>query len=126
MNCQFLKPDKSRCGAFAAGSGMFCYFHDPSVPETEKNAARARGGLGQHTQAIKDPLPNVNLNNAKDAMDLFGRTINEVRSGLIDVRTANCIGFLAGHFIRAIEAVELEEKLTKIEDQLNRQPTPGN
>ena len=122
MNCQFLKPNGIPCGAFAVGKGTYCYFHDPDVPEIEKTAARARGGLSTGSTG-KEPLPAIDLSTARDAMNLFCRTINELRAGLIDVRVANCIGFLTGQFIRAVELTEVEEKLAKIEEMLN-QPTP--
>jgi hypothetical protein len=50
-------------------------------------------------------------------------TIEEVRTGKLDPRIANTIGFLAGHLTRAYEVAELEHKVDEIRAVI-KQRTP--
>jgi len=42
-------------------------------------------------------------------------TINRVRDGTLDIRVANCLGFLSDKLMRALEVSDLEERFDKLE-----------
>jgi hypothetical protein len=47
--------------------------------------------------------------------ELLEETINRVRQGPFDLRTANAIGFLAGILLKAIESGRIEDRLAHLE-----------
>ena len=90
----------------------FCFTHNPDMEEARAIAVQ-KGG-----EAIRknyDPLPPIQIDNTKSITLLLTSTINEVRAGTIELRVANCIGYLAGHLIKAFEASTIEERLVEIE-----------
>ncbi len=112
MKCKFIKTNKKQCEANSMKNNDFCFTHNPEVEEAREKAAQ-RGG-----QAIRRnyyPLPPVQIENTKSITVLLISTINEVRAGTIELRVANCIGYLAGHLIKAFEVSTIEERLIEIE-----------
>jgi hypothetical protein len=75
--------------------------------------ASRRGGLSREVE-IETPLEAVPVSTSKDVVTLLTRTISEVRSGRLDPRIANTIGYLAGHLIRAFEVAELAGKVEEV------------
>ena len=51
-------------------------------------------------------------------VNLLSTTISEVRAGSVELRVANCIGYLSGHLIKAFEVANLEDRITQIEKTL--------
>lgn len=51
---------------------------------------------------------------------LIGETISQVRRGEIDPRIANAIGYLSGVALRAREQGDLEDRMTKLEEEVER------
>ena len=89
-----------------------CYRHDPNSRDLSLEASR-RGGLAREVELLT-PLEEMPINTSKDVVKLIATTINEVRTGKLDPRIANTIGFLAGHLIRAYEVAELEDKVEEV------------
>lgn len=112
QQCQFIKENQERCEANVLKDGRFCFSHEPSMREA-KLAAVSRGG--KTPKKNFNPLPPVEINDAKDVTRLLALTINEVREGKIDLRVANCIGFLSGHLIKSLETSEVETRIKTIE-----------
>ncbi|MFH1374362.1 MAG: hypothetical protein ABII79_11250 [bacterium] len=52
---------------------------------------------------------------SEDVVKLLSVTINQVRRGEIDPRIANSVGYLSGIILRAREQGDIEERLTQIE-----------
>jgi hypothetical protein len=50
-----------------------------------------------------------------DVCVLLAKTINDVRTGRLDPKLANCVGYLSGILVRAFEVGELEERLAMLE-----------
>jgi hypothetical protein len=48
-------------------------------------------------------------------VQLLGETINQVRRGGIDLRVANCVGYLSGILLAALEKGQMEERLAALE-----------
>jgi hypothetical protein len=100
----------------------YCYLHDPSVSEDEKRDARSRGGKENQITVIS-PQPPLKLKSAKDAIVLLEETINGVRSGELDVKVANCLGFLTDKLLKAYEVAELNDKVEIMERFLEKRKT---
>jgi hypothetical protein len=93
----------------------FCFTHNPETREARKEAV-IKGGSSPKKNY--NPLPPLEIGNTKDVVKLLGQTINEVRQGIIDLRVANCVGYLAGHLIKALEVADLEDRVVSIEETL--------
>lgn len=116
MRCNYIKTNKEQCSANAMKNSEFCFTHNPKMKD-QKMAAVIKGG--RMSKRRHSQLPEVPLNNPKDVVILLSRTINEVRSGSIELRVANCVGYLSSHLIKAIETSVLEERLSRIEENIN-------
>lgn len=114
MKCEFIKPDEQKCEAYAVKGTSFCYFHNPDISDEEKKEAQTNGGANR-ALTLKEPLPAMPIANQDDAVLLVADTINRVRAGKLDIRTANCLGFLADKLLKALEASQTNDKLEKIE-----------
>jgi hypothetical protein len=97
----------------------YCYLHNPAISEEEKREARSKGGK-ENQIVVKNPLPPLKLANAKDAITLLAHTINSVRSGEMDIKTANCLGFLTDKLLKAYEVAELNDKVEIMERFLEK------
>jgi len=53
-------------------------------------------------------------------MALLSQTINQVRKGELDARVANSIGYLASIAIRAFAQDQVENRITTLEQALER------
>lgn len=93
----------------------FCFTHNPETQE-EKRQAVLKGG--QAPKKNVSALPPVELGDHQSVVRLLCQTINEVREGKVELRTANCIGYLSGHLIKALEVAELEGRVREVEKKL--------
>jgi len=114
--CAFVKPDGKNCDAWAMTDSDFCFTHNPKTKKQKKIAVRKGGKANRKKYS---PLEIVEIKDNRDVAKLITTTINEVRQGLADVRVANCIFYGSGQLIKAMEIVDLEERLTKIEEILS-------
>lgn len=110
MLCKALTNTGEACKAQAMQGEEFCYLHNPAVSEDEKHDARSRGGK-ENQIVVKTPLPPIKLTSPKDVISLLEETINAVRSGEMDVKIANCLGFLTDKLLKAYEISELSDKV---------------
>jgi len=114
MQCKFTKPDGEQCNANAMRDADYCYLHNPDIPEAEKREAMSKGGQSKAI-TIAEPLQAVKIEDSQDVASLLAETINLVRAGKLDVKTANSIGFLSDKLIKAIETANLQGKVEFIE-----------
>lgn len=114
MQCNFIKDNGEQCNANAMRDSEFCYLHNPDIPEEEKRQAQTRGGQAR-ALTINQPLPDLPLNEPNDAIMLIADTIKRVRAGEIDIKTANCLGFLSDKLLKAFEVAKLNDKVEFIE-----------
>ena len=110
--CIFIKSNGKECRANAMRESQYCFSHNPDMEE-ERMSAVSRGGSSPRRNY--KPLPPVKIGDTKDVVNLLSTTISEVRAGSIELRVANCIGYLSGHLIKAFEISGLEERLAKLE-----------
>lgn len=126
MKCRRIKSSGESCKANAISGSNHCYFHCRKVKESEKRKCRSRGGrLNKHINADKRKISSFKLTGIKDVALLLGDTINTVRVELYTtdslstkVKIANCIGFLSGHLLNALEKSDLEKRLEELEQRL--------
>lgn len=114
MQCSFIKPDGTQCNANAMSGLDYCYMHNPNISDEEKREAKQRGGQAR-ALTIANPLPVLPINEPNDAVLLIVDTINRVRAGELDIKTANCLGFLSDKLLRAFEVSQLNDKVGIIE-----------
>ena len=114
MKCEFIKPDGTKCEAHAIKDSEFCYFHNPDISDEEKREAQSNGGKTK-ALTLKEPLPELVLAEPADAVLLIADTISRVRAGTLDIRTANCLGFLSDKLLKAFETSRLNDRLEVIE-----------
>ena len=114
MKCEFIKPDGTKCEANAIRDSEFCYFHNPDISDEEKREAQSNGGKTK-ALTLKEPLPPLALAKPSDAVLLIADTISRVRAGTLDIRTANCLGFLSDKLLKAFETSQLNDRMEIIE-----------
>nr|HPL56542.1 hypothetical protein [bacterium] len=110
----FIKPDGTQCNANAMSGLDYCYTHNPDISNDEKREARQRGGQNRAV-AISEPLPPLAIVEPNDAVLLIVDTINRVRAGELDIRVANCLGFLTDKLLKAFEVSKLNDRVEIIE-----------
>jgi len=114
MQCSFTKDNEEQCQANAMSGSKFCYFHNPDITDEQKKQTQTRGGQAR-ALIISEPLPALPIKEPNDAVLLIIDTINRVRAGQIDIKTANCLGFLSDKLLRAFEVSKLNDKVEIIE-----------
>lgn len=114
MKCEFIKPDGQKCEAHAIKDSEFCYFHNPDISDEEKREAQSNGGKTK-ALTLKEPLPELPIAKPEDAVMLVADTISRVRAGKLDIRTANCLGFLSDKLLKAFETSQLDDRLERLE-----------
>jgi len=118
---QAILDDGEQCGAYARTDKEYCFSHDPESREAKLEAVK-KGGLVKKVR-VDQALATVVITSPRDIVTLLATTIEEVRTGRIDPRIANTIGFLAGHLTRAFEVAEMDQKLDEIRAVI-KQRTP--
>ncbi len=120
MQCQYLKKNKKTCQSPAMKDGTYCFTHNPDTREKHAEAVRD-GGKMTYNKGLSQLKP-IDLTDAKSVLYVVADTINRVRKvredGSMDVRTANCIGFLAGKMLDAQNQLLIEERINKLEESL--------
>ena len=119
--CTYVKATGERCKANAMSGSQFCFFHSPEKV-SERAAARKAGGRANKAAVLPPETPDVRLKGAGDVVRVISETMNQVRRGEIDPRVANSIGYLAGVLLKALEADELEERLSALESVVTNRP----
>ena len=114
MQCKFIKTNGDQCNANAMSGLDYCYTHNPDISDEEKREAKQRGGQNRAV-AISEPLPPLKIAEPNDAVLLIVDTINRVRAGELDIRVANCLGFLSDKLLKAFEVAKLNDRVETIE-----------
>jgi len=117
MKCIYIKEGGEQCNAFAMGSSQFCYLHNPDITDEEKRINQTKGGKSNIIR-VNGSLPLIRAKTSQEVAELLEKTINEVRSGELDPRIANTIGYLAGHALKALEASNLDQRVEMVESIL--------
>ena len=115
MKCNYIKKGGEGCNAHAVKGSNYCFFHARGQKEKHIEATK-RGG--KTPKKVFEPLVPVNISKQKDIVELLTTTICEVRGGRVDVRIANCIGYLSAHLLKAMEVSDITERIEKIEEAI--------
>ena len=116
--CGHAKPDGTPCRARKVHGSDFCFFHDPAKA-AERAAAQQAGGRGGRAAALPPETPPRLVQTPGDVAALLSETINQVRTGLLDPRIGNCVGYLAGVILKAAEQGALADRLAALEGIVN-------
>ena len=119
--CKGVTRGGTPCTAWAMEGGL-CYFHanPDKASELGKRGGRAKSPTGTPGtfEYVARPLKTVG-----DVTKLLGDTINDLRSGTIDSRLANTVGFLATGMLKALQQGDLEGRLRAMEAVLSSNKT---
>lgn len=132
--CRAPRKDGNPCTAQAQAGREYCFFHDPDKAD-EAKAAQVKGGtVGQ--RATLDPMavkPWRGQNGAitvlqaptvGDLLNLLSDTVDEVRTGRIDPKVANAVGYLTGIMLKCLQYDLLEERLSALEEAVGAKVRP--
>jgi hypothetical protein len=119
--CRYRKKDDTPCWADAQSGKNLCVFHDPIQAEKVRRARQA-GGRKNRAATMPANTPHSSLKNGADAVSLLGDTINRTRTGELDPRVANSIGYLCGILLRAFEVNNVEDRLAILETAVGNRP----
>jgi hypothetical protein len=102
--------------------GGLCYFHANPNKASELGQ---RGGKAKGPKVAADLVEYVArpLKTVDDVTNLLADTINDLRSGTIDSRLANTVGFLATGMLKALQQGDLEGRLRAMEAVLSSNKT---
>ncbi len=122
--CQATKADGKTCRATPLDGSRFCFFHDPAR-EDERQAGRRTGGKVGRAAVLPSDSAFMDIKTSADVVALLADTINRVRVGEIDPRVGNCVGYLAGVMMKAIEEGATEDRLKALEAAVESVPRVG-
>ena len=108
--CEFVKPSGTRCRAAARTASSHCWFHGPMLAR-ERLRARKRGGIARSHRAVTLPAnaPIKPLACVADVLNLLEATAHEVRSGQLETRFANCVGYLCSVALNGLSQIPAPE-----------------
>lgn len=124
--CRATRKDGERCRAEAQSGRDFCFFHDPAKGE-ERHDSKVAGGKAGKLATLATVKPWRGVAGEVDVLkavtpvelvDLLCNTIDDVRTGAIDPKVANAVGYLAGVIVKIQEQEALVERLSAIEEAL--------
>ncbi|MBI5414465.1 hypothetical protein HZA38_03030 [Candidatus Peregrinibacteria bacterium] len=113
-NCQHVKKNGSECEAFPMHGEEYCFLHNPAIPDSQKKEIQTKGGKNSRITILEALTPMV-LKEPDHVLGLLEDTVNRVRDGTMDVKIANCIGFLSGHILKSFEISDLKRKVDLLE-----------
>jgi hypothetical protein len=118
MRCNFINDQQVQCNANAMDDGSgFCFSHNPSARDAKLEAVM-KGGLARKKEELL-ALEPLELKSSVQIISLLEDTINRIRkvdsNGEMSTKTANTVGFLATHLLRAIETSDLDKRLDIVE-----------
>ena len=113
--CAHVHPSGKPCGGYAIAGSARCFAHDPEQA-AKRDDARHRGGQAGRVVTVAES--SVSVRSLGDVLTLVETTINDVRSGRVDVRVANAVGYLANVAVKVIAQSDLESRLEALESIL--------
>lgn len=122
MKCRHQKKNGQPCEADAQSGKNLCVFHDPEKAEAVRRARQAGGR--NRAAVLPAQAPDCALESVADVVSLVADTINRARRGQLDPRVANCVGYLSGILLKAIEMATLEKRVFTLESATKHQAPP--
>ena len=117
--CSHVLDNGERCKMPALKNEPFCFAHSPNRSE-ERATAKAKGGKNRCKPAVvlAADAPENPLTTAAEATASLGRLYVYILKGTVDVKIGSGAGYVAGLFLKALDAGELTERLRVIEEHL--------
>jgi len=123
--CQFCKQDGQRCRAHALRGGELCISHDPAAKDVKREAV-TKGGRNRRTRVVATrPSKPLTVTNIADVQHQLYQTLGGLQNGTVDAEMARAFGYLAGVAAKIVETVELERRMTAVEDWARRVTEEG-
>jgi hypothetical protein len=119
--CNYVKPDGTRCESHALRTKERCLTHDPDSAE-RRAEGRRRGGEARRAAVLPADTPDLPLKTAEDVCAALADTFNKVRRGELDARVGNCLAAIGSQLIRSIDAADVEARVSALEEQLGGRP----
>ncbi len=110
--CNFIKPDKTRCKAKAIQNDSYCFWHSEKMKEKRTQAVHDGGKSPKRSYGRDD---EVAITNTQDVLKLIEQTINDLRRNKTSTKLATAIGYLSGIALKTIEQGDIEKRLEVIE-----------
>ncbi len=115
MKCGAKNKAGKPCGAAAIGGTKRCVMHSGRAVELgSKGGQRRTVYKPENLKEFEAPR------SAADLRDLLAQSIIEIRTGKMDPKLANAVGYVGASFLRALEVSEIEPRLQKLEQELER------
>ena len=124
--CRATKKNGDPCRAEAQAGRDYCFFHDPTKAQ-ERHDSKVKGGQTGKLATLATAKPWRGVAGEVDVLkavtpaelvDLLCNTIDDVRTGAIDPKVGNAVGYLAGVIVKIQEQEALVERLSAIEEAL--------
>ncbi|MDP2672156.1 MAG: hypothetical protein Q8O68_01450 [Candidatus Daviesbacteria bacterium] len=115
--CKHVKTNGTQCQAKPVKGSEYCFRHNKDFKEQSIQASR-KGGLNRRLQGAYGD--SVKLTTPHDVTKFLGLVINNVWTGKIPVQVGTSMGFLTRCWLDAYEASDVEVKLKRIEQKLDR------
>lgn len=115
--CKHVKTNGIQCQAKPVKGSEYCFRHNKDFKEQSIQASR-KGGLNRRLQGAYGD--SVKLATPRDVTNFLGLVINNVWTGKIPVQVGGSMGFLTRCWLDAYEASDVEVKLKRIEQKLDR------
>ena len=96
------------------------FFHDPAKA-AERAAAQRAGGANNRASTLPADTPEFAVGTAVEVVSLLGETINQVRTGMLDPKVANCIGYLSGIVLKGLDQGDLQRRIEALENVVDHQ-----
>jgi hypothetical protein len=119
--CEATRQDGTPCRGNSRPGSRWCWAHDPGLKE-KRDAARRKGGRERSKAAAVLPqdAPDLPLGTVGEVVKALAATVNQVRKGALDVKAANCVGYLLSVMLRALEGSELQRQLDELRAELEQ------
>jgi len=112
--CAYVGPDGYRCRAVPLTGKEFCFFHDPDSAELRRRAGVA-GGRARARKVLAE-ASLCQLDSRESLITLLSETVQQVRTGQIDPKVANAVGYLVNVARQILESDEYERLRRELND----------
>jgi len=117
--CQATTKNGTPCQAYALAGSDYCFHHDPDQA-AQRREARSKGGRarhGRHIGPVGQAEP-IELGTMADVATLLRQVIDDTFKLENSLQRARTIGYLAGHFLKALDMAALEQRVIALEHAL--------
>lgn len=118
--CTAIKANGERCKSSCWQGTDRCNFHTGKLA----SIIGRKGGARRKVFDLRGLDPIARPKTAADVRDLLAQTIVETREGRMDTKLASCIAYLSAALISAVELVDVEARLARLEDEPARYAAP--